>query len=779
MSNERITEDIVREHFKKDANFSNIVIEEQKSNNRKIDKLLKNASKNGNGDGRPEFIIQFNENSDLLIIVECKADIKKHISTSGDKYKDYAVDGVLLYSSFLSKEYDVLSIAVSGDKINLKISHFLQLKNSKTVNSIFNDDKLLSIEEYLSGYQTDERKFNQDFHKILLYSKKLNDKLHILKVEECDRSLLISGILIALTDKAFSSGYKFQDPTELANNLVTTIENKLAKVQNKNIVDLSSTYNFITTHTVLSKKDNVLKQIIAEVDGEINNFVKTYKYFDVLGQFYIEFLKYANNGKGLGIVLTPPHITELFADIAQINKDSVVLDNCTGTGGFLISSMNKMIKDANKDKEKETNIKKSQLFGIEFQHRIFSLACSNMFIHGDGRSNLIKGSCFDNDIIEHIIKYKPNVGFLNPPYKANKNDIEELQFVLNNLSMLQKDSLCVAIVPMSCALTSQEGNRLALKKELLKQNTLEAVFSVPDELFINSDVAAITCIIVFKAKEPHPQGYKTYFGYWKDDGFTKRKTNGRYDYHNNWEKIKQKWLLAYRNKEEISGLSTKREVAYTDEWCAEAYMKTDYENAISDKIFENELLKYSSFLFFNKEKLTVNEKNVATKSLQLKVSKWEEFKIGDLFNIFKGGDQADTDSEGYFPLISATRDNNGVSGVVVEGNRLFKKGTITVASNGASTGEAFYQPNDYYATGDVNVLEPKQSEYYSIYTALFIATVIRVEKYRFNYGRKWGKSRMEESIIKLPAKVDNKGKPIPDWQFMEDYIKSLPYSSNL
>ncbi len=170
-------------------------------------------------------------------------------------------------------------------------------------------------------------------------------------------------------------------------------------------------------------------------------------------------MRYANNDKGLGIVLTPPHITELFSEIANINKNSIVLDTCTGTGGFLISAMKQMIIDAGGDKEKEKQIKEKQIIGIELQHSIFSLTCSNMYIHGDGRSNLIKGSCFDEKIIEQIKKYKPNVGFLNPPYKANKNDIEELEFILNNLSLLEKGSYCVAIVPMSCAL-SNSGNRL-------------------------------------------------------------------------------------------------------------------------------------------------------------------------------------------------------------------------------------------------------------------------------------------------------------------------------
>jgi hypothetical protein len=79
--------------------------------------------------------------------------------------------------------------------------------------------------------------------------------------------------------------------------------------------------------------------------------------YDVVGNFYGEFLKYTGGDKkGLGIVLTPKHITELFAELADIKKDSIVLDPCAGTGGFLISAMHKMLSYTNSKKE-ECNIK--------------------------------------------------------------------------------------------------------------------------------------------------------------------------------------------------------------------------------------------------------------------------------------------------------------------------------------------------------------------------------------------------------------------------------------
>ncbi|WOV90612.1 MAG: N-6 DNA methylase [Candidatus Zeuxoniibacter abyssi] len=599
MANERITENIVRQYIQKDELFTGnkIIVEEQYSENIKINKLLKNASKSGSGKGCPEFIIQFQENSNLIIIVECKANITKHKSQTLDIYKDYAVDGVLLYASFLSKEYDVLAIAVSGENKNkVRVSHFLQLKNTTEAHSIFNDDYLLPLTDYLNGYQTDERKFNQDFQGLLKYSKTLNDKLHSLKVKESERSLLISGTLIALTDKSFNEAYKYKEPKPLANYLVNTINEKLSNIQTEHIKDIISSYLFIKTHTILAKQGNKLKDIVDEIDGKINNFIKTYKYFDTLGQFYIAFLRYANNDKGLGIVLTPPHITELFCEISNINKDSVILDTCTGTGGFLISAMQKMTIDASGDKEKIKLIKEKQIVGVEFQHDIFSLLCSNMYIHGDGRSNLMKGSCFDDDIKKQVSAFNPNVGFLNPPYKTNKDDIEELEFVLNNLEQLEKGSYCVAIVPMSCALTNNRKNS-TLKENLLRKHTLEALFSMPNELFYNSNVSVATCVLVFRSKEKHPLGYKTYFGIWNDDKFVKIKNIGRTDFYNHWDNTKRYWITNYQNKDEIIGHSIKKTVNAENEWCSEAYIEIDYKKTHKETFIEF-LLNTSAICFY-------------------------------------------------------------------------------------------------------------------------------------------------------------------------------------
>jgi len=604
VANERITEDIVRKHFNSYSDES--TIEEQKSSIPKIDKLLKNASKKGGGKGYPEFIISLLKNPDFIIVVECKANIAKHQSSTSDKYDEYAVDGALLYASFLSKEYDVLAIGVSGQNLKeLKVSHYLYLKGEKKHVPIFGN-KLLDIESYINGYLKSDEKFRQDYNALLDFSRELNVELHHYKIPEKDRALLISSILIALDDKAFRKAYKeYEKPEELANFLVDTVSNVLRKgnLHGKKLENLNIQFSFIRTDTSLSTKQGVLQNLIDSIDKNISKFIRTHEYYDVLGQLYIEFLKYANSDKGLGIVLTPPHITKLFCELACVNKNSVVYDNCAGTGGFLISALRKMVEDAKGDLNEIKKIKEKQVIGVEYQAHIFALACSNMYIHQDGKANIINGDCFDKEIMEQVKKYKPTIGFLNPPYQVDKKkDTEELDFVLNNLEVLQPGGTCIAIVPMQCAL-AQKGKKYELKKQLLQKHTLEAALSMPDELFFDSDIGVVTCVMIFTAHKPHPPNKETYFGYYKDDGFVKRKTKGRINAFGKWEGIKAEWVLSYINRKAKAGFSVNKIVTANDEWCAEAYMETDYSK-LKKEDFVRTLKGFVLFneLFLKKDK---------------------------------------------------------------------------------------------------------------------------------------------------------------------------------
>ena len=158
---------------------------------------------------------------------------------------------------------------------------------------------------------------------------------------------------------------------------------------------------------------------------------------------------------------------------------------------------------------------------------------------------------------------------------------------------------------------------------------------------------------------------------------------------------------------------------------------------------------------------------------QLDITKWKEFTLSTLFDIRKGQRLTKADMvPGQTPYIGASDTNNGVTARIGQ-PPIHEGGTISVTYDG-SIAEAFYQPKPFWSSDAVNILYPKGFALNDA-TALFISTVIRLEKYRFNYGRKWHLDRMRETTIKLP--VTKSGHP--DWDYMEKYIQSLPYSSQL
>lgn len=183
-------------------------------------------------------------------------------------------------------------------------------------------------------------------------------------------------------------------------------------------------------------------------------------------------------------------------------------------------------------------------------------------------------------------------------------------------------------------------------------------------------------------------------------------------------------------------------------------------------------------------------KNTQGQAHDLKIKEWKRFYLGRLFDIKKGKRLTSEDQEeGNNLYIGAIDSNNGVANHI--GQRPIHEGnTISLSYNG-SVGEAFYQPVPYWATDDVNALYSKYSGF-NKYIGLFISTVIRQEKYRFSYGRKWTLENMVITEICLPIQLNSNGLPyiddtnkysdegyVPDWQFMENYIKSLPYGDRI
>jgi len=607
MANEKVTENIVRKILK-DRGYQNDVflVTEQESEIAGIKRCLKSAGKAGNGGvGRPEFIITNSEEFDYVVVIECKKNIKDHESKEGRQDPEkHAVDGVLHYAKALSSSYNVIAIAVSGvRKNNLRVSNFIHFKDADSAIPLSTEarkpvEEIIGWSDYirLANFNPELKKTFSE--RLTKFSAKLHDFLRDhAKLTESEKPLLVSGTLIALRDNVFNNAYRVCDIDELQGLWMRAIKKEFGKADmpaKKN--NITQPYSSIAVHPNLGKTksypEGVLREIITVLHKEVWPYINHQGNYDIVGQFYGEFLKYTGGDKrALGIVLTPKHITELFSLLGNLHKSSKVLDICAGTGGFLISAMHNMTTKTSTDQE-VVKIKNECLIGVENLPHMYALAASNMILRGDGKANLYQGSCFDNAITDDIVKRKCDVGMLNPPYAQGDEDLHELEFIRHMLHCLKKGGTGIAIVPMSSAISPHD-----LKSELLNEHTLVAVMSMPTELF--QPVGVVSCIMIFTAKVPHEQSDKeTWFGYWKNDGFVKTKTLGRYDLNRRWEEIRDGWVDNYRNGRVIPGHSVKMKVGPEDEWCVEAYMETDY-STITRNDFEETVKNYMLFKLKN------------------------------------------------------------------------------------------------------------------------------------------------------------------------------------
>ncbi|MDO8443839.1 MAG: N-6 DNA methylase [Candidatus Azambacteria bacterium] len=606
--NERITENIVRKKLGSVGitTENGFLIEEQKSENPLIEKLLKSASKSGDGIGKPEFLVSKKEDKEFLLIIECKADAKFHESPNQDQYASFAVDGVLLYASKLSQEYNIIAIAVSGQtNEELKISTFLFPKGSGS-HSILADTKkvpvtdIISWQDYIRFATYDENLANTRKKDLSRFSRDLHNYLRdYAKITVAQMPLLVSGVLIALMEKGFKVAYPKYIGSELAQKTFQAIKDEISRTtlgvnQDEKKRAIINAFSFIEYHPELQKIDkkkneSPLEHIVREIDSEMKPFTHDRFDFDIIGNFYGEFIRYTGgDAQGLGIVLTPKHITELFVELAKLDKNDKVLDTCCGTGGFLISAMKKMTEGVSEEERKK--ILEKSLIGIEQEPSMFALAVSNMILRGDGKTNLYQGSCFDEEIFNQI-KNQASIGFINPPYSQEGENLHEWNFVITLLNALQKNATGIVIVPMGLAIAPHP-----LREQLLKEHRLEAVMSMPNDLFY--PIGVVACIMVFTAHVPHNSDphHESWFGYWKDDGFKKDRVEGRIPTER-WQNIHKEWLDMFHRKE-IAGKSIWKKVDVDDEWCAEAYLETDYES-LTEKGFEEEVKKYFMFKLLN------------------------------------------------------------------------------------------------------------------------------------------------------------------------------------
>lgn len=677
--------------------------------------------------------------------------------------------------------------------------------------------------------------FKKDSDQLIARTRAIHDLLRDRgRVSESEKPLVVSAALLALRHAPFRAGWSAIADEDLAAEMLVAVDKVVKKAIGGPRRELMmSAYDFVRTHPDLNRprklearghgrgtgkrngrsKDNgngngpssgasesPLRQLLGELEREVLPFAAAYPQIDLVGQFYAELLRYSGGeGQGLGIVLTPRHLTELFVQVAEVARHDTVLDACAGTGGFLISAMIEMDRQVDGEgaagakhaaaAAAKQALRERQLIGIEQRSDLFAMCVSNMILRGDGKSNIHRGDCFDAALQRRISQprsdtgiARPTKGLLNPPYSLTGR--HELDFVKAMLDMLAPGGTGVVVVPIKCALNNHPS-----RESLLAAHTLVAVMSLPSELFYPVATNTIPCALVLRAHAPHEQtDAPTWFGYWRDDGLVKVKNRGRVDVNGCWEAIKARWIGEYQARAELPGRCINRRVTATDEWCAEAYLETD-PATITPGDFMRSVRDYALHRLSTAQAVPPSIAGLDTTA-------WKPFRYGDIFEIKKGyyNKKPPTTVDGHgIPFIGATDSANGVTsyitmdalkaysrnGQIVAGEsldrKLFPGKCITVTNNG-SVGEAFYQSQQFTCSHDVNplYLKDKQVEL-SPALGLFLATIIRAEKYRWGYGRKWRPIRMPDSIIRLPATAAGK----PDWKTMENWLNQLPLAKQI
>ncbi|GAB5024381.1 hypothetical protein JHV675_39510 [Mycobacterium avium subsp. hominissuis] len=506
MPNERITEDMVEAKLRELGFYDDeesVLVEKQQSVVKAIRTALSKASKTGKGRaGYPEFIISAPATPDMVVVIECKASARNHQSRNRDQPKDFAVDGVLHYARYLSNDYTVIAIAVSGTPRSNRWSFFVVPKGTYEEKPLVSPmgapiAEMIGMNDLISAASFDPKVQRQREKDLISFSMEMHEFMRDeAELEEKEKPLAVAGTLLALKDPVFAKTYQAYSATELPDFWIQSIQKvvKRAKIPYSKFETMTQPFTGIQVHPELSKATKgypkgLLSEIVTMLAEKVMPFITVYHDFDVVGAFYGEFLKYTGgDGKGLGIVLTPKHVTELFALLANVTKDDKVLDICAGTGGFLISSMMQMMKSATTEAESES-IRKERLIGVEQSPTMYALAVSNMILRGDGKANMHQGSCFDGAITTIVKRHKANVGMINPPYAKSKEDLHELRFVEHMLDSLTKGGTGIAIVPISCATAPSDHKRNLLKKHTLERNCQDLWIGVFQATSVSADSA--------------------------------------------------------------------------------------------------------------------------------------------------------------------------------------------------------------------------------------------------------------------------------------------------
>lgn len=525
------------------------------------------SKKRTKNDGYPDFFLDVN--SDYVIVVEAKP---LDFELAKDEVQFY------MENNKIRKEKHIVGMAVAGQsEEKYKVAYYFLRKDSDNICSI-PGSTLREIEDISRTVNKLVYGDSVSDDALTTILGNLNGKFHENKVRDTDRSLFFSGIMIALCNSNFRSIYKsIQAPSEeekasikvnlldahyLNDAILKAVKTELeGKINNLSKEFLwSARFAFISTIDIDLDE---YKSIIDLIEKDIFIPFKNQEKQDLLGRAYKIFLK-RQTGRidNKNIILTPDHIKHLMVQLARLSKKDVVLDTCTGSGGFLMESMEEMISLCKNNEDEIKHVKEHQLIGFETDPVLFALACSNMFLHGDGKTNMIYRSSLldvsnkqDKLVFDAIRNYKPTKIIINPPYEKNN----PILFTKQAIDFLEQNGSLVIIMPNNILTKDSRQKNGGLVNDILSEARLDYVIKLPVAIFKEQKRTVYTSIYGF-TKTPHHREDEVLFYTLENDGLVSVQHKGRIDKYKKWDAVEKQILDCVFNKKELEDVCEKRKL---------------------------------------------------------------------------------------------------------------------------------------------------------------------------------------------------------------------------
>ncbi len=526
------------------------------------------------------------------------------------------VDELIKNCNIASTKYkNVIGILYNGEEVlvfknGVQITAHAELQNKEYYLAFFTESKI-------------------DKQRIYTLTAKINNCLHFeFGIRDLKHRMIFTAC--ALVAKRYGAnlmaGMNYQTfHTSIHSTLAKSFEDALK--QNIKLNILLEVYSSIKMNSTENQTaiDNFILWV-SEISDNINS--DYWNGEDVMAIFFNEFNRYKGKSES-GQVFTPDHITSLMYRLIEIGPDDCVLDAACGSGAFLVKSMCNMIKDAGGNSTpKAKRIKQSQLFGIEFDREIYALACANMLIHKDGKTNLeqldtrtaeackwIRSLSYtiDENGEPALKKQRITKVLMNPPFERKYGCITIVDNVLRNVP---KHTLCAFILPDK-KLEKDNGKKLLRHSKLLK------IIKLPEKVFSEG---VTTSIFIFEAGVPHGSS-EIFACYIEDDGLQTVKNQGRQDIKDRWSEIEDRWVEIIRRQ---SGDVTVQWIK-PDEHLS--YQNPEKEFEIFEEDFTKTMMDYLMF----KESIDTKEFSETLIKKVLYSSKIEEKETEISIKLMRGG----------------------------------------------------------------------------------------------------------------------------------------------